>query len=302
MGSSELMLIVGLMLGGLSIYLFVSALFSSNKDAAQLLWANNSEPAKSKSPIINLSRSLVHQFTLQHALRIKSPGYRKRVRAYILTSGLSRELNEDEFIGLQLLWGLMLPILLLILNFVLALNLPVVLILGMGLGGFFFPQIHASGEKGRREVSVRADLPFFIDLLALSVEAGLDFFSAIQKIVDKAQGTESVLAAEFETVLRDIKIGASKTQALKDMAERLDISEITSFVAVLIDAESTGASIAQVLKDQSVQMRLERFVRAEKAGARASQAILVPLMLFILPAVFIMVFGPVALSFLAGGK
>jgi tight adherence protein C len=81
----------------------------------------------------------------------------------------------------------------------------------------------------------------------------------------------------------------------------LDIPEITSFVAVLIDAEASGASISKVLKDQSIQMRLERFVRAEKAGAKASQQILIPLMLFILPAVFIMVFGPVAVSFIYGG-
>ncbi|MEQ1723772.1 MAG: type II secretion system F family protein, partial [Pseudobdellovibrio sp.] len=82
---------------------------------------------------------------------------------------------------------------------------------------------------------------------------------------------------------------------------RLDMPEITSFVAVLIDAEASGTSISQVLKDQSVQMRLERFLRAEKAGARASQLIMIPLMLFILPAVFIMVFGPVAVKMMYGG-
>ncbi|MGZ3742241.1 MAG: type II secretion system F family protein [Pseudobdellovibrionaceae bacterium] len=301
MGSADLLLIAGFILGGLSIYLFVSALFSSNKDSQQLSWANNSEPAKSKSPVINFSRPLVHQFTLHHAARIKNVSYRKRVRKHILTSGLSSELNEDEFIGLQILWGVMFPIFLYVMNFALGLDLPTVLLVCMGLGGFVFPQMHASAEKKRREISVRGDLPFFIDLLALSVEAGLDFFAAINKIVDKAQGTDSVLADEFGTVLKDVKIGASKAQALKDMAERLDISEITSFVAVLVDAESSGASISKVLKDQSVQMRLERFVRAEKAGARASQAILIPLMLFILPAVFIMVFGPVAVSFIYGG-
>lgn len=301
MGSADLMLIAGLVLGGLSIFLFISALFSSNQDSQQLSWANNSEPAKSKSPVINFSRPLVHQFTLQHAVRIKSVGYRKRVRKYILTSGLSSELNIDEFIGLQILWGVMFPIFLYVMNFALALDLPTVLLVAMGLGGFVFPQMHASAEKKRREISVRGDLPFFIDLLALSVEAGLDFFAAINKIVDKAQGSDSVLADEFGTVLKDVKIGSSKTQALKEMAERLDISEITSFVAVLIDAEASGASISRVLKDQSVQMRLERFVRAEKAGAKASQTILIPLMLFILPAVFIMVFGPVAVSFIYGG-
>ena len=301
MGSADLLLIAGFVLGGLSIYLFVSALFSSNKDSQQLSWANNSEPLKSKSPVINFSRPLVHQFTLQHALRVKSESYRKRVRRYILTSGLSKELNEDEFIGLQILWGIMFPVFITVMNFALALELPLPLMLALGLGGFVFPQMHASAEKKRREISVRGDLPFFIDLLALSVEAGLDFFAAIQKIVDKADVSQSVLADELGTVLKDTKIGSSKTQALRDMGERLDIPEITSFVAVLIDAEASGASISKVLKDQSVQMRLERFVRAEKAGARASQLILMPLMLFILPAVFIMVFGPVAVSFIYGG-
>jgi tight adherence protein C len=301
MGSVDFMLIAGFVLGGLSVYLLVSALISSNNDSQQLSWANNSEPVKSKSPIINYSRPLVHQFTLQYALRIKNEGYRKSVRRRILTGGMSRELNEDEFIGLQILWGILFPIFLFIMNFAFSMDLPWFLMVALGMFGFIFPQMHAAAEKTRREVSVRADLPFFIDLLALSVEAGLDFFAAIQKIVDKAEGRESVLADELGTVLKDVKIGASKTQALKDMAERLDISEITSFVAVLIDAEASGASISKVLKDQSIQMRLERFVRAEKAGAKASQQILIPLMLFILPAVFIMVFGPVAVSFITGG-
>lgn len=302
MGSAELMLILGLLLGGVAVFLFVSSIFSSNSDKQQLSWASNDEPVKSKNAIINFSRPLVHQFTLQHAMKVRSESYRKRVRKYILTSGLSQELNEDEFIGLQILWGVMFPVFLFIMNFSLQLDLPAPALIGLGFIGFYLPQVHATGEKKRRELSVRADLPFFIDLLALSVEAGLDFFSAIQKIVDKAQGTDSVLADELGTVLKDIKIGASKTQALKDMAARLDMNEITSFVAVLVDAESTGASISQVLKDQSVQMRLERFVRAEKAGAKASQMILVPLMIFILPAVFIIVFGPVAISFMYGNK
>jgi tight adherence protein C len=164
------------------------------------------------------------------------------------------------------------------------------------------PQMHCQAMKKSRELNVRKDMPFFIDLLALSVEAGLDFFGAIQKIVDKIADKDSVLAEEFKIVLKDIKIGSSKTEALKEMAARLDMTEITSFVAVLIDAEASGSSISQVLKDQSVQMRLERFLRAEKAGARASQLILLPLMIFILPAVFIMVFGPVALKMMYGGQ
>ncbi len=302
MGSADLMLYIGLIMAGFAVYLFVHTLFANNADKQQLNWANNNEPERSDNIIINFSRPLVHQFTIKYALKIKDQSFRRRVRKQILTAGLSSQLNEDEFIGLQIFWGIVFPIFLIVMNFSLQIGLSNLMLLGCGLFGFFLPTVHARAKKKDRELKVRADLPFFIDLLALSVEAGLDFFSAIQKIVDKTRGQQSVLGDELGTVLKDIAVGASKAQALRGLSDRLDVQEITSFVAVLIDAESTGASISQVLKDQSVQMRLERFVRAEKAGARASQAILVPLMLFILPAVFIMVFGPVAISFLYGGK
>lgn len=300
MGSFDFYYILALLFAGLSVFTFMNFVFSNSTDRNQLSWASGKEPVKSKNPIINFSRPLVHQLTLQHALRIKNPDYRKRVKKYILTSNLSAELNEDEFIGLQILWGLMFPIFMLIMNTALDMGLSNFFLVLMIPIGFYLPIIHASGVKKKREQSVRLDLPFFIDILALSVEAGLDFFAAIQKIVDKAEGTGSVLAAEFGKVLQDVQFGSAKSQALKEMAERLDMNEVTSFVAVLIDAEASGAPISQVLKDQSEQMRLERFLRAEKAGARASQLIMVPLMIFIMPAVFIMVFGPIALSMMYG--
>lgn len=288
-------------MAGISVYLFVSSLLAGQPGESQLSWASGTEPVKSKNAIINICRPMVHQFTLQHAARVKSEKYRKKIRLLIKTSGLGSELNEDEFIGLQIFLGVAFPVFLYIMNFSFSLGLETPLIVGLGGFGFFMPQMHCQAMKKSRELSVRQDMPFFIDLLALSVEAGLDFFGAIQKIVDKVADKDSVLAEEFKIVLKDIKIGSSKTEALKEMAARLDMTEITSFVAVLIDAEASGTSISQVLKDQSVQMRLERFLRAEKAGARASQLILLPLMMFILPAVFIMVFGPVFLKMKFGG-
>jgi tight adherence protein C len=300
---SELAPILFILLAGISVYWSVSVLFAQNADAKALSWASGNAPEKSKSQIIEVSRTLVHQFTLRYALKVKNPRYRKKVEAKILTSGLSNELNVDEFIGLQLLWGALFPIVLLILNFALSLQLPVVLIIAVvAPGGALLPHFHANAQRKVREVSVLADLPFFIDLLALSTEAGLDFQGAIQRIVEKARGSGSVLAEELETVLRDISLGSSRADALRGMGRRLDINEISSFVNVVVDADATGASIGRVLKDQSEQIRVERFVRAEKAGARASQAILIPLMLFILPAVFIMVFAPVALQFMYGNK
>ncbi len=302
MGSAELMLFAGLILAGASVYLFVSSLLAGKPGATQLSWASGTEPIKSKNGVINLCRPLVHQFTLQHAGKIKSAKYRKKIRHLIKVGGLASELNEDEFIGLQIFLGVAFPMFLAIMNFSLDLGFPPLFVIGLGLFGFLMPEMHCKGTKKNRELSVRADLPFFIDLLALSVEAGLDFFGAIQKIVDKVATNDSVLAEEFKTVLKDIKIGSSKSEALKEMGARLDMQEVTSFIAILIDAEASGASISQVLKDQSVQMRQERFMRAEKAGARASQLILLPLMLFILPAVFIMVFGPVAVGMMYGAQ
>lgn len=300
MGSAELMLVGALILGGGAIYMFVSALLTNNADKDLLSWASGNEPVKSKSPLINFARPLVHQFTIQHAMRIKSPSYRKRVERTILTSGLTRELNVDEFIGMQIFWGIALPLFMALMNFGFQFGVNWIIFLFMIPLGWQFPFIYANREKRMREISVRADLPFFADLLALSTEAGLDFIGAIQRIVDKAEG--SVLGEELGIVLRDIKLGSARAVALKGMANRLDLMEITSFVAVLVDADATGASISQVLKDQSVQIRLERFVRAEKAGARASQLMLVPLVLFILPAVFLVVFGPMIVNFFAGGS
>jgi tight adherence protein C len=294
-----ILLITGLGLAALSVYLFMTAVFTNNADAEALAWASGDEPTPSESAIINFSRPLVHNFTLQHAQKIKSENYRKRVEKRILTAGLSQELNVDEYIGLQILWGLMFPMAAAVINFALQLGYPYAFSIIIALLGALFPGIYCNTKKKLRYTSVVVDLPFFIDILALSTEAGLDFIGAIQRIVDKTEN--SVLADELRIVLKDIKLGSSRADALRAMAQRLDISEVTSFIAVMIDADSTGASISQVLKDQSEQMRLERFVRAEKAGAQASQKMLIPMMMFILPAVFIMVFAPVILQFLYGG-
>lgn len=300
MGSPNLIiLILGLFLAGFSVYLFLATLLKTNRDSEALSWAVGDEPIRSKSPLVNFSRPLVHQLTLQHAVRFKAPAYRKRLAKKIATAGLSGELNVDEFIGLQILWGILLPVLLVIINFALQLGYPYLLTVAIGLAGWLFPQFYIRAEKKRRYLAVIADLPFFIDLLALATMASLDIIGAINRIVEKAQ--DSVLADELAIVLKDIKLGRPRVEALRGLAHRLDIPEITSFIAVVTDADEMGASLAAVLKDQSVQMRVERFARAEKAGARASQALLFPLMLFILPAVMLTLFGPVVLQFIYGG-
>ena len=269
-----LLLLGGLGLFALGVYLFISEIFAGNADEEALAWASDNEPKLSKSSFINFSRPLVHNLTLQHTTKIKSKAYRQKVKKKIMTAGLSKELNVDEFIGLQILWGVMFPIFVVILNFALQLGYSYALCLLLGLFGIYFPHLHCSQCKRHRYGAVILDLPFFIDLLALSTEAGLDFINAMQRIVEKAEN--SVLADEFSIVLKDIKLGSSRAEALRELAERLDIPEVTSLCAVIIDADYTGASIADVLKEQSAQMRLERFVRAEKAGQGLLRLFLFP--------------------------
>ncbi len=301
MGLAEIILFFSLLLLGISVYLFVSFFMGEGEEQSALSWASGEEPEKSKSGFIEFSRPIAHRFALNLAKKVTNKRYRDNTFRNIKVAGLSRELNVDEFISIQFLWGLIFPVFLFILNFALQLGFHPILIISMSIVGAAFPIIHCNTERKKRYQSVVIDLPFFIDLLALSTEAGLDFIGAIQRVADKAEN--SVLADELEIVLRDIKLGRSRKEALRDMSERLEMSEITSFVAVLVDADSTGASIGKVLKQQSEQMRMERFSRAEKAGARASQLMLIPMMLFIMPAIFIMVFGPVILQFMGqGGK
>lgn len=293
-----ILLISSLVFMALGVYLFTNVIFSNDNDL--LDWESDEDSNSAPSGIIKISRPLVRNFTIQHAQKVKNEDYRKRVEKKILVAGLSRVLSVDEFIGMQILWGLILPAFISILNFSLQLDFSYIFCICLGLFGLYMPHLYCQQHRQKRHASIIVDLPFFIDLLALSTEAGLDFIGAIQRIVDKAKG--SVLASEFATVLKDLKLGSSRTDALRAMDRRIDIPEVTRFSAVIIDASETGASVGTVLKDQSIQMRLERLIRAEKAGAKASQAMLIPMMIFIMPAVFIMVFSPIALQFFYGGN
>lgn len=292
----QITLVSSLFFGAGAVYLFMSALLQQSDESEALSWMDGKEPEKSKVPLIQFSRPLVHNFTLRHVKKVKSQKYRKTAAKKILTAGLSRELNVDEFIGLQILWGIAFPIAFLILNTTLSLGFPPFAAFIISGVGFYFPHAYCNSQKKKRYLSIIADLPVFVDILALSTEAGLDFMGSIQKIVEKTP-KESVLAEEFYAFLKDVKLGQSRREALSNLDNRVDIPELTSVISVIKDAEETGASIAKALKAKSEQMRFERFTRAEEAGSKASQKILMPMMLIVL-AIFIVVLGPAAFQFM----
>jgi tight adherence protein C len=146
---------------------------------------------------------------------------------------------------------------------------------------------------------VLRELPFYLDVITLAVESGLNLGSALAQAVDK--GPRGPLRIELGRVLRDLRAGRSRQEALRAMAERLAIPAIGSLVAALLVAEKQGVSLGPVLRAQAEQRRAERFLRAEKLAMEAPVKMLPPLLVFVFPCTFVMLLFPVASRLLQEG-
>jgi len=163
------------------------------------------------------------------------------------------------------------------------------LTLGLAAGGFFAPDYFVTLKaRGRRE-RIKADLPDALDLLAVSVEAGLGFDGAIAKITEHMEGP---LADEFSLTLGEMRIGESRSDALKRMADRVDAPELSSFTRAIIQADQLGTSLGRILRVQAADSRLRRQAAAEEKAMKAPIKMLFPTVLFIFPAIFLVILGP----------
>jgi len=158
--------------------------------------------------------------------------------------------------------------------------------------GFLFPQLDLSDRRKKRELQVIKMLPVYLDFITMAVQAGMNINGAIMQAVDK--GPKGPLNVEFQKVLRDIKAGSGRIVALRNMSIRLEIKEISSLVSSLAQADKSGSSIGETLRIQSDQRRVERFQRAEKLAMQAPVKLVGPLVLFIFPTTFIILFFPIA--------
>ena len=170
-------------------------------------------------------------------------------------------------------------------------------VLGFFLG-FFMPQIYLSMMVTRRQNSIRLALPDAMDLLTICVEAGLGFDAAMVKVAEK---WDSPLSNAFARVIQEIQLGKLRREALRDMADSIEISEMTSFVAVVIQSEMLGVSMAKVLRIQADQMRVKRRQLAEEAAHKAPIKMLVPMVFLIFPSLMLILFTPAVISILNSG-
>jgi tight adherence protein C len=156
--------------------------------------------------------------------------------------------------------------------------------------GFMFPKLWLSQRIKQRKVAIRRALPDALDMLTIGVEAGLAFESALLRVGEQ---WDNPLTEEFRRAVSELRIGVPRNEALRHMAERNGVPELTTFIAVLIQSNMLGMSIAQVLHTQADQMRLKRRQMAEEQAHSATVKIVLVLVLFIFPAMFIVILGPV---------
>jgi tight adherence protein C len=167
------------------------------------------------------------------------------------------------------------------------------------LFGWGYCAIWLKDRIAARKRELQKSLPFVLDLITLCVEAGLNLQGAFNQAVEK--GPHGILREEIQRVLRDVRSGKARAEALRGMSERLQEPSVTNFITVMVQAERVGMSLGPALRAQADQRRSERFLRAEKLAMEAPVKLLFPLIAFIFPCTFIVLFFPIAVQFMSMG-
>ena len=166
-------------------------------------------------------------------------------------------------------------------------------IAGATFGGFYLPHLMLSSRITNRSKEIRKAMPDALDLLTICVEAGLGFDAAMNKVSEK---WDNQLSLAFARVIKEIQLGKVRREALKDMADRLNIAEMTSFVAAIIQSEQLGVSMAKILRIQSDQMRVKRRQLAEEEAHKAPVKMIIPMAFLMFPTILIIILTPAVIQ------
>ncbi|MCJ8337762.1 MAG: type II secretion system F family protein [Pseudomonadales bacterium] len=227
-----------------------------------------------------------------------SNSYLDSVEKKLQHTGVSYILTAEQFIALRYVSAAICTLLTLLVLLSLKNVQEIWLFLSLALlGGFMFPSVWLSDTRKRRELQVIRALPIYLDFTTMAVEAGLNLSGAMQQALNK--GPKGALRNEFSIVMRDMRSGVTRAEALKRMDARLQVDDITRFVNAMIQAEKMGSSMAKTLRIQSEQRRTERFQRAEKKAMEAPVKLVFPLIVFIFPVTFMVLGFPIAMKFMS---
>jgi len=234
---------------------------------------------------------------LSHLAARVSPGTKAEAIALKLAmAGNPRQLTVETFLGLKVVAALAFAGVALLMQFLLPpLIAPPALVktalwtLVAAVVGFFLPELWIKDEIRRRQKALRKVLPDTIDILSISVEAGLGFDAAMSRICHKAQNP---LTAEFEKYLTELRLGKGRREALRQIQTRTGVDDLSTFISAVIQADQLGTSISKILRVQSEQLRTKRRQRAEQLAQQAPLKMLFPMIMFIFPSVFVVILGP----------
>lgn len=222
----------------------------------------------------------------------------EKTNAKLNNSGVAHMMTAEQFYAVRLVSLVAVFGIMYIATGMLNKSTPTMLMAG-ALLGYFYPSIWLQDARKRRYKQVQKAMPMFLDFITMAVEAGLNLTGALNQVVQKAP--PGPLRQEFFMVVRDLRSGMPRADALRRMESRLMMPEVSSFVGTVIQAEKMGASLGLALRSQADQRRSERFQRAEKQAMEAPVKLIGPLMMFIFPVTFIVIGFPIAMKFLKSG-
>jgi len=223
--------------------------------------------------------------------RITSSNFSERTEKRLALAGNPGDMRTADWLGIKAIVAVIVAAIMFILFGLLQGQILTGIGIGaLGLGiGYILPEFWLSGRVKKRQKAILLQIPDALDLLTISVRAGLGFDAALGKVVEKLKGP---LIDEFRRALAEVRVGKIRREALRDIIPRTEVMPLTNFVGAIIQAEQLGVSISKVLQVQSEQLRIERRQRAEEQAAKAPIKMLFPLVGCIFPALFIVILGP----------
>lgn len=222
---------------------------------------------------------------------------RSGIEQKLLMAGKPINPSASKWLLVKMILGLIMPIG--IFTYIIVNKIPLdmlTIIVFLVLTGFlfYFPELYLMQLINKRKKEIEKTLPDILDLLTVSVEAGLSFDSAVNKLTEKMAG---VIADEFSRTFHEIRIGKTRKEALINMSKRCNVSDLSLFISSVVQADELGIGISNVLRVQSVQMREKRRQRAQEKALKAPVKILFPLIFFIFPTIFVVMLGPSIIKF-----
>ena len=226
--------------------------------------------------------------------RVTSSSFSETTERRLALAGNPGDMRVADWLGIKAIGAIAGGILFFVLFFVLGLLdfppfIDLILVPIGALFGFIVPEFWLGRKVRARQHAILLMIPDALDLLTISVRAGLGFDAALAKVVEKLQGP---LTDEFRRALAEVRVGKSRREALRDIVPRTEVVPLTNFIGAIIQAEQLGVSISKVLQVQSEQLRIERRQRAEEMAAKAPIKMLFPLVGCIFPSLFIVILGP----------